>query len=248
MLKLIAKLFGTKSEKDIKRIMPLVEQTKQEGERIKSFSNDALREETKKIQEQINQELKGIDDQLAGLHQKIADNPSLDINEKELLFGEIDKLEEDRNKELEKVLLKVLPNAFAIVRETAKRFKENEYLEVTAQDFDRVISGVRENVKIEGDKALWYNKWMAAGNMITWDMVHYEVQIIGGIVLHEGKIAEMATGEGKTLVATFPAFLNALAKRGVHLVTVNNYLSVRDSEWMGPIFQFHGLSVDCIDK
>jgi len=248
MLKLIAKLFGTKSEKDIKRIMPLVELTKQEGERIKSLSNDALRGETKKIQEQINQELKSIDDQLAGLHQKIADNPSLDINEKESLFAEIDKLELDRNKELEKVLLKVLPNAFAIVRETAKRFKENEYLEVTAQDFDRVISGVRENVKIEGDKALWYNKWMAAGNMITWDMVHYEVQIIGGIVLHEGKIAEMATGEGKTLVATFPAFLNALAKRGVHLVTVNNYLSVRDSEWMGPIFQFHGLSVDCIDK
>ena len=248
MLKLIAKLFGTKSEKDIKRIMPLVEQTKQEGERIKSLSNDALRGETKKIQEQINQELKNIDDQLAGLHQKIADNPSLDINEKESLFGQIDKLEEDRNKELEKVLLKVLPNAFAIVRETAKRFKENEYLEVTAQDFDRVISGVRENVKIEGDKARWYNKWMAAGNMITWDMVHYEVQIIGGIVLHEGKIAEMATGEGKTLVATFPAFLNALAKRGVHLVTVNNYLSVRDSEWMGPIFQFHGLTIDCIDK
>ena len=248
MLKLIAKLFGTKSEKDIKRIMPLVEQTKQEGERVKSLSNDALRGETKKIQEQINQELKNIDDQLAGLHQKIADNPSLDINEKESVFGQIDKLEEDRNKELEKVLLKVLPNAFAIVRETAKRFKENEYLEVTAQDFDRVISGVRENVKIEGDKALWYNKWMAAGNMITWDMVHYEVQIIGGIVLHEGKIAEMATGEGKTLVATFPAFLNALAKRGVHLVTVNNYLSVRDSEWMGPIFQFHGLTIDCIDK
>ena len=248
MLKLIAKLFGTKSEKDIKRIMPLVEQTKQEGERVKSLSNDELRAETKKIQEQINQELKNIDDQLAGLHQKIADNPELDINEKESVFGQIDKLEEDRNKELEKVLLKVLPNAFAIVRETAKRFKENEYLEVTAQDFDRVISGVRENVKIDGDKALWYNKWMAAGNMITWDMVHYEVQIIGGIVLHEGKIAEMATGEGKTLVATFPAFLNALAKRGVHLVTVNNYLSVRDSEWMGPIFQFHGLTIDCIDK
>jgi preprotein translocase subunit SecA len=248
MLKLIAKIFGTKSEKDIKRIMPLVEQTKQEGERVKSLSNDALRSETKKIQEQINQELKNIDDQLAGLHQKIADNPTLDINEKESLFGEIDRLEEDRNKELEKVLLKVLPNAFAIVRETARRFKENEYLEVTAQDFDRVISGVKENVKIEGDKARWYNKWMAAGNMITWDMVHYEVQIIGGIVLHEGKIAEMATGEGKTLVATFPAFLNALAKRGVHLVTVNNYLSVRDSEWMGPIFQFHGISVDCIDK
>src|SRR5688572_11670553 len=248
MLKLIAKLFGTKSEKDIKRVMPLVEQTKQEGERIKSLSNDALRGETKKIQEQINQELKSIDDQLAGLHQKIADNPTLDINEKEAVFGEIDKIEVNRNKELEKVLLTVLPKAFAIVRETARRFKENEFLEVTAQDFDRFLSASYENIKIEGDKAIWANKWMAAGNMITWDMLHYEVQIIGGIVLHEGKIAEMATGEGKTLVATFPAFLNALAKRGVHLVTVNNYLSVRDSEWMGPIFQFHGISVDCIDK
>src|SRR5688572_10194795 len=248
MLKLIAKLFGTKSEKDIKRVMPLVEETKQEGERIKSLSNDALRGETKKIQEQINQELKNIDDQLAGLHQKIADNPTLDISEKESLFAQIDKLEEDRNKELEKVLLKVLPNAFAIVRETARRFKENEYLEVTAQDFDRIISGTHENIKIDGDKAIWYNKWIAAGNMITWDMVHYDVQIIGGIVLHEGKIAEMATGEGKTLVATFHAFLNALARRGVHIVTVNNYLATRDSEWMGPIFEFHGISVDCIDK
>ena len=164
------------------------------------------------------------------------------------LFAEIDKLEVERNKDLEKVLLKVLPKAFAIVRETARRFKENEFLEVTAQDYDREFSATRENIKIQGDKALWANKWMAAGNMITWDMVHYEVQIIGGIVLHEGKIAEMATGEGKTLVATFPAFLNALSKRGVHLVTVNTYLATRDSEWMAPIFQFHGLTIDCIDK
>ncbi len=248
MLKLIAKLFGTKSEKDIRRIMPLVEQTKQEGEKLKSITNDELRAETRKIQDQINQDLKGIDDQLAALHKNIADNPSLDINEKESVFTQIDKLEEDRNKELERVLMKVLPKAFAIVRETARRFKENELLEVTAQDFDRVMAATHENVIIDGDNARWKNQWMAAGNMITWDMIHYEVQIIGGIVLHEGKIAEMATGEGKTLVATFPAFLNALAKRGVHLVTVNNYLSVRDSEWMAPIFQFHGLTVDCIDK
>src|SRR5688572_6590256 len=248
MLKLIAKLFGTKSEKDIKRVMPLVEQTKQEGERIKSLSHDDLRAETKKIQEEINQELKGIDNQLAALHAKIAEDQSLDINDKESIFGQIDKLEEDRNKDLEKVLLKVLPRAFAIVRETARRFKENEYLEVTAQDFDRTISATRENVKIDGDRARWANKWMAAGNMVTWDMVHYEVQLIGGAVLHEGKVAEMATGEGKTLVATLPAFLNALAKRGVHIVTVNNYLATRDSEWMAPIFQFHGITVDCIDK
>jgi preprotein translocase subunit SecA len=248
MLKFIAKLFGTKSEKDIKRIMPLVEQTKQEGEKLKNVSHDQLRDETRLVQDIINQELKGIDDQLAALHKQVADNPALEINEKEAIFAQIDKLEEDRNKDLESVLMKVLPRAFAIVRETARRFKENEYLEVTMSPHDLTYSATHENVKINGDKALWYNKWIAAGNMITWDMVHYDVQIIGGIVLHEGKIAEMATGEGKTLVATFPAFLNALARRGVHIVTVNNYLATRDSEWMGPIFEFHGISVDCIDK
>jgi preprotein translocase subunit SecA len=248
MLKLIAKLFGTKSEKDIKRIMPMVEQTKQEGEKLKSLSNDQLRSETLTLQQTISRELKDIDDRLADLHKKIADHPELEINEKESTFAEIDKLESERNKELEKVLLQILPKAFAIVRETARRFKENEFLEVTASDFDRQIAATRESVKINGDQARWYNKWMAAGNLITWDMVHYDVQIIGGIVLHEGKIAEMATGEGKTLVATLPAFLNALAKRGVHIVTVNNYLATRDSEWMGPIYQFHGISCDCIDK
>jgi preprotein translocase subunit SecA len=248
MLKLIAKIFGTKSEKDIKRVMPLVELTKQEGEKLKNISHDALRGETMKIQAHINQELKPIDDELAALHKQIADNTELDINQKESIFGQIDKLEEDRNKELEKVLLKVLPQVYAIVRETAKRFKENEYLEVTAQDFDRQMAATREHIKVEGDKARWANQWMAAGNMVTWDMVHYDVQIIGGIVLHEGKVAEMATGEGKTLVATLPAFLNALARRGVHIVTVNNYLATRDSEWMAPIFQFHGITVDCIDK
>lgn len=226
----------------------MVGQTNAEGEKIKSISNDALREETPKLQEFINQELKGIDDQLAALHQKIADQPDLDITEKENVFIEIDKIEESRNKELEKVLSKIMPRAFAIVRETAKRFKENEFLEVTAKDFDRALAAKQPNVVIDGDKARWANKWMAAGNMITWDMVHYDVQVIGGMVLHEGKIAEMATGEGKTLVATFPMYLNALARRGVHLVTVNTYLATRDSEWMAPIFQFHGLTVDCIDK
>ncbi|HPM31420.1 MAG TPA: preprotein translocase subunit SecA [Chryseolinea sp.] len=248
MLKFIAKIFGTKSEKDIKGIMPLVEQTKQEGETLKTLSHDELRNETKKIQEFINAELKDIDDQLAALHTKVANTPELDINDKESIFAQIDALEKSRNAELEKVLIKVLPKAFAIVRDTARRFKENEYLEVTAQDFDRQFSATHENIKISGDKAHWHNQWMAGGNVITWDMMHYEVQIIGGIVLHQGKISEMATGEGKTLVATFPAFLNALARRGVHIVTVNNYLATRDSEWMGPIFQFHGISVDCIDK
>jgi len=248
MLQFIAKIFGTKSDKDIKSIMPLVEQTKAEGEKLKSISNDELRGKTLELQGIINDALKDIDDQLHALHQQIADQPDLDLNEKESIFARIDALEADRNKELEKVLLKILPQAFAIVRETARRFKENEYLEVTARDYDQKLSSTKENVKITGDKARWQNKWIAAGNMITWDMVHYDVQIIGGIVLHEGKISEMATGEGKTLVATFPAFLNALSKRGVHVVTVNNYLAKRDSEWMAPLFEFHGLTIDCIDK
>ena len=248
MLKLITKLFGTKSGKDIKRVMPLVEETKREGEKLKSISHDELRGKTKEVQVYINEKLKPIDDQLAGLHKHVNDQPELDLHEKEAIFNQIDQIEKDRNKELEKILMEVLPKAFAIMRETARRFKENEYLEVTAQESDIRFAAGYDHIKIEGDKARWHNQWMAAGNMTTWDMVHYDVQIIGGIVLHEGKIAEMATGEGKTLVATFPAFLNALAKRGVHIVTVNNYLATRDSEWMGPLFQFHGLTIDCIDK
>lgn len=248
MLKLIAKLLGNKSNRDIKRLMPLVDQAKQDWEQLRELTNDELRNETDKIQNTINESLRDIDDKLASLHRQIADNPNLDINEKEGVFAEIDRTELDRNKELEKVLLKVLPKTFAIVRETARRFKENPYLEVSARDFDREFAASHENIKIVGDMAHWHNQWMAAGNLITWDMVHYDVQLIGGAVLHEGKVAEMATGEGKTLVATLPAFLNALAKRSVHIVTVNNYLATRDSEWMAPIYMFHGLTVDCIDK
>lgn len=248
MFKYITKLFGTKSEKDIKRMMPLVELTNREGETLTSLTNDELRAKTTEVQDFINQELKSIDDQIAALYQRIADQPDLDLDQKEAIFGEIDQLERDRNKELEKVLNKILPKSFAIVRETARRFKENEYLEVTAQPYDIEFAASHEHVKIVGEKAHWYNQWMAAGNLITWDMVHYDVQIIGGIVLHEGKIAEMATGEGKTLVATLPAFLNALARRGVHIVTVNDYLAKRDSEWMSTLYMFHGLTVDCVDK
>src|SRR5260221_1846526 len=246
MLKLIAKIFGSKSEKDIKRMTPLVELTKQEGEKLISVSHDELRAKTLEIQEHINAKLKSIDDVLASFHQRIEDHPELDISEKESIFLQIDKTELERNKELEKVLIELLPQAFDIIRKSAKRFKENDYLEVTATEFDRQLAAKHDNVKIVGDEAHWHNQWMAAGSLITWDMVHYDVQIIGGIALHEGKVAEMATGEGKTLVATFPAFLNALAKRGVHIVTVNDYLARRDSEWMGPIFQFHGLNVDCL--
>jgi len=248
MLKLLAKIFGDKSQKDIKLMMPLVEQTKKEGELLISLSNDELRNKTVDIQNHINEKLKAIDDQIAALHKQIADVQDMDINEKESVFKQIDKLELDRNKELEKVLMGVLPRAFAIVKETARRFKENESLEVTATELDRILAAKHENIKISGDKAIWSRQWIAAGNLITWDMVHYDVQIIGGIALHEGKVSEMATGEGKTLVATFPAFLNALAKRGVHIVTVNDYLARRDSEWMAPLFQFHGLTIDCIDR
>jgi preprotein translocase subunit SecA len=248
MLKFIAKIFGTKSEKDIKRIMPLVEKTKKEWESVRALSNDDLRAETRKIEEQIKNTLKPIDDQIAGLHKSISDSPEMDLHQKESIFQQIDALGLTRNKELEVVLLEVLPKAFAIVRDTARRFKENSYLEVTANESDHRFAALHEHVTIVSDKAHWQNKWLAAGTLMTWDMVHYDVQIIGGIVLHEGKIAEMATGEGKTLVATFPAFLNALARRGVHIVTVNNYLATRDSEWMGPLFEFHGLRVDCIDK
>ncbi|GIV36591.1 MAG: protein translocase subunit SecA [Cyclobacteriaceae bacterium] len=248
MLQLFTKLFGTKSEKDIRQIMPLVEQIKEEEKKLESLSADELRQQTRQVQSLIDEHLSAIDQQIAALNRQIAENPGLDVSEKEKIFNETDRLEEERNKELEKVLMKALPKAFAIVRETARRFAENEYIEVNATDYDRELAARMQNIKIEGNKARWHRQWLAAGNTITWDMVHYDVQLIGGIVLHQGKIAEMATGEGKTLVATLPAFLNALARRGVHIVTVNNYLSVRDSEWMGPIFQFHGLRVDCIDK
>ena len=248
MLKLIAKIFGTKSDKDIKKILPLVEETRREGEKLAGLSNDQLRDKTGDLKALIAENLSAIDESLSDCHSRIASNPDMDLQEKEGVFAEIDRLEKERNVQLEKVLLQILPTAFAIVRETAKRFRENEFLEVTARDYDRMLSAKHDNIRISGENARWQNQWMAAGNLIKWDMVHYDVQIIGGIVLHEGKISEMATGEGKTLVATLPAFLNALAGRGVHIVTVNDYLARRDSEWMAPLFQFHGLMTDCIDK
>ncbi|MGI9542555.1 MAG: preprotein translocase subunit SecA, partial [Cyclobacteriaceae bacterium] len=244
----IAKVFGSKSEKDIKGVLPYITATNQEYKKLQGISDEELRHKTQEIKEIIKAELKTIDDEIAGLHQKIADEPDLDIHQKEAVFNQIDQLEEDRNEALEKVLLDILPQSFAIVKETARRFKENGKLEVKATIFDKQLAADRDNIEIKGDHVIWHSKWMAGGNEITWDMLHYDVQLIGGVVLHQGKIAEMATGEGKTLVATLPAFLNALADRGVHIVTVNNYLATRDSEWMAPIMQFHGMSVDCIDK
>lgn len=244
----LTKVFGTKSDRDIKEVLPLVEQINKEFAKLKDLSHDELRAKTADVLARINQYLKEIDDEIAALHTKVDDNPDMDLHTKEDLFNEIDALEEKRNEKLEEVLLEVLPETFAIVKDTARRFMENEQLEVTASMFDKEMSGKAEHVNLKGDKAVWNNTWKAAGNEVTWDMMHYDVQLIGGIVLHKGKIAEMATGEGKTLVATLPAFLNALSKRGVHIVTVNDYLAKRDAEWMAPIFQFHGISVDCIDN
>ncbi len=246
--KAFSKIFGTKTDKDLKELMPLVDQINAEYGKMQDLADDDLRTKTDELRNRIDQYLEHIDEEIAGLHKHIEEHPELGIDEKEATFEKIDQLEKDRNTELEKVLMEVLPEAFALVRETARRLKENHQLAVTPSDYDQKIAAEKEYVTIKDGKAIWSNQWNAAGNLITWDMVHYDVQLIGGIVLHQGKIAEMATGEGKTLVATLPAYLNALAKRGVHIVTVNDYLAKRDAEWMAPIMEFHGLSVDCIDK
>jgi preprotein translocase subunit SecA len=245
--KALASVFGSKSERDIKEILPYVTQTNVEWHRLTKLSADQLRAETFTLKEKIKAGLQDIHQQLADL-EKQAENPEIDLNEKEKLFGQIDLLQKEKLTIIETLLLDMLPVAFAIVKETARRFKENASIRVKALDYDRALALTRDHISIEGDEAVWKNKWGAAGNEITWDMVHYDVQLIGGVALHKGKIAEMATGEGKTLVATLPAFLNALAGEGVHIVTVNDYLAKRDSEWMGPIYEFHGLKVDCIDK
>jgi preprotein translocase subunit SecA len=244
----ITQIFGTKSDRDNKELQPYVGLTNEEFAKLKSLSHDEFRAKTTELQNYIAQKLSHIDDQINQLKENIDNNPDMEVDEKEASFRKIDELKLDRNKELEVVLLEILPKAFAIVKETARRFTENSEIAVTATHLDRELAMKKGHIRIEGDKAIWQNQWLAAGNMITWNMVHYDVQIIGGAALHKGKIAEMATGEGKTLVATFPAFLNALAGKGVHIVTVNDYLARRDSEWMGPIFEFNGITCDCIDK
>ncbi|MDB4925636.1 preprotein translocase subunit SecA [Mucilaginibacter sp.] len=248
MLNFISKLFGSKSERDVKAILPLVEKVKAEFAKLDQISNDELRARTLDFKETIKQGLAKIDEEIQAIKDQTENNPDMDVQEKVDLYTQADKLQKDRDKELEIILLDLLPEAFAVVKETARRLKNNATIEVTATQFDRDLAAKKQNVVIKGDKAIHHNKWLAAGNEVTWDMVHYDVQLIGGIVLHQGKISEMATGEGKTLVATLPAYLNALAGQGVHIVTVNDYLARRDSEWMGPLYEFHGLSVDCIDK
>lgn len=247
MLKFLSKLFGSKSERDIKSIQPIVEKIKGEYSKLTNLSHDELRAKTIEFKSRIKEYLKDIDAQISEQQVKADDN-SVDISEKTEVYEKIDKLKKDRDKKLEEILAEILPEAFAVVKETARRFSENSSIEVTATEFDREIAARKANVVIEGDKAQWKNKWLAAGNEVTWNMVHYDVQLIGGIVLHQGKIAEMMTGEGKTLVGTLPTYLNALSGQGVHIVTVNDYLAKRDSEWNAPLFEFHGLSVDCIDK
>ncbi|SOD17482.1 preprotein translocase subunit SecA [Pedobacter xixiisoli] len=247
MLGFLAKIFGSKSERDIKVLQPIVAQINEEYAKLSSLSNDEIRNKTIEFKETIASALATIDGRITDLKTQ-AESPELSLQEKTNLYDEVDALGKERNVELEKVLQQILPQAFAVVKETSRRLSENEQLEVTATEFDREIATRKNNVKIVGDKALWANKWDASGTEVSWNMVHYDVQLIGGMVLNGGKIAEMATGEGKTLVSTLPAYLNALAGQGVHIVTVNDYLARRDSEWNGPLFEFHGLSVDCIDK
>ena len=248
MANFLSKLFGSKSQRDLKEVRPFLDAALAVYPEIQALSNDALRAKTIEFRERIAQNVSEEEQELATLKARIEEEYEMPVSEKEELYKRIETLEKTSYDKTQEVLNDILPEAFAVVKETARRFAENKEVEVTATDHDRDLSATRESVNIRGDKAYYSNSWMAGGNMITWDMVHYDVQLIGGIVLHNGKIAEMATGEGKTLVATLPVYLNALPGKGVHVVTVNDYLAKRDSEWMGMLFEFHGLTVDCIDK
>ncbi len=242
----VLKVFvGDKSKQDVKAIMPIVDKIKTFEKALEALSHDELRAKTAYFKAKIAEGRKPFEDQITALLTEA--DATEDIDRREDIYQEIDKLKDDSYAATEDVLNTILPEAFAVVKETAKRFKDNTSITVTANAFDREISGSKDYVALEDDKATWANSWDAAGKAITWDMVHYDVQLVGGIAMHQGKIAEMHTGEGKTLVATLPMYLNALAGKGVHLVTVNDYLAKRDSAWMAPIFEFHGLSIDCID-
>ena len=243
---LIKCVFGSKAERDYKAVKPILDKVLASYETIDKLSDDELRAHSARLRQHMIDVEAPFENRIAEIKVKLDED--LPISEKVKLAEESDKLVKDEDDAIEKALAEILPEAFAIVKSTARRFTENETITVTANDFDRELSLDKDFVHIEGDKAIYQNHWMAGGNDVKWSMVHYDVQIVGGIALHQGKIAEMATGEGKTLVATLPVFLNALAGKGVHMVTVNDYLSKRDSEWMGPIYMFHGLSVDCIDK
>jgi preprotein translocase subunit SecA len=249
MAGLFSSLFGgSKSEKDVKKISPRVDEINQHFASYQSITNDELRGKSVIFRQRIKEHLQEIDAEIADKNKQAEDLPFADLLGKDAIYQEVDKLKKDRDKKIEEVLNDILPEAFAVVKETARRFKENKELTSTATQLDRDLSVKKTYIKIENDQSVYQNSWLAAGGEITWNMVHYDVQLIGGMVLHSGKIAEMATGEGKTLVSTLPAYLNALAGEGVHIVTVNDYLARRDQEWNGPIFEWLGITVDCIDK
>ena len=241
----LGKIFGSKGQRDLKEITPFVDKIKAVYNEIASLTNDELRARTESLKQRIQDYVAAETTRVEELKASIE---STEINLREKIYNEIDKLEKEITAKYEEVLDEILPEAFSIMKDTARRISENPITEVTATDFDRELATKHDFVSIEGNKALYKNQWTAGGNLIKWEMVHYDVQLFGGVVLHKGKISEMGTGEGKTLVATLPVFLNALTRRGVHLVTVNDYLSKRDSEWMGPLYMFHGLTVDCIDR
>ena len=245
--KVITSLFGKKSDKDVKFILPLVKETLAEQEKIKNISNDELRKNSDIFRKEIKDFIQPEEDKINQLKVD-AEKVGLPVSEKEAIFKEVDLLSKTIDNKIEEVLNKILPRAFANIRETSRRFKENNEISVLATDMDKELATRKENIEIDGDQAIYSTTWNAGGNEIKWDMEHYQVQLIGGVVLHSGKIAEMATGEGKTLVATLPVYLNALAKKGVHLVTVNDYLATRDCDWMAPLFEFHGISIECIDN
>jgi len=247
---ILKKIIGDKKEKDLEAIQPLLKATQAACQSVSNASADDVRRMSLDMQARIQQHVQHLENEIETLNGRADALPLDALEEKERIYSEVDKVRKTINEEIEKILLEILPEAFAVIKRTAEIFKNNEEITVSASSSDREFSAqtAKDYVRIEGDKAIWKNNWTAAGNRFTWDMVHYDVQLIGGIALHQGKVAEMATGEGKTLVATLPVFLNALANRGVHVVTVNDYLARRDSEWMGPLYEFHGLSVDCIDK
>ena len=249
MMGFISKLFGgNKSEKDVKLIEPVVVKINQFFASYQTLTNDELRAKTVEFKERIKQHLTDIDAAIARLKQEAEDLPVAEMQGRDAAYQEIDTLIKDRDKKIEEILKEILPEAFAVVKETARRFKENTEIIAAATELDKTLSITKDYIRIEDNKAIYKNTWSAGGGIVTWNMVHYDVQLIGGAVLHSGKIAEMATGEGKTLVSTLPAYLNALAGEGVHIVTVNDYLARRDSEWNGTIFEWLGLTVDCIDK
>jgi len=241
----VIKLFvGDKQQKDLKGLQPVVDNVRKFEAEIAQLNHDELRAKTLEFKAKINSATKELTEKISALEEEAK---TADIDRQEDIYTEIDTLKDEAYTISEAVLVEIMPEAFAVVKETAKRFVENEEIEVTATPYDRELSGERDNVVLEDDKAFWANSWDAAGKPVTWDMIHYDVQLIGGSVLHQGKVAEMMTGEGKTLVSTLPVYLNALTGNGVHLVTVNDYLAKRDKAWMAPIFEFHGLTTDCID-